>query len=285
MTITGRQRATVIYSSKSLARRLRWVIPDSLEGSRRGALAPPRGISFVGGGDFEKTGQEYLELFGRLGSLMPGHRVLDAGCGIGRMAIPLLDFLDAEGSYAGFDVGKAMIKWCQKKITPLRTDFEFAWAPVYNRKYNPFGWVPGEEFRFPYPDSSFDFVFATSLFTHLTLSDATHYLEEIRRVLRPDGHTLLTFFILHPRSRREIEAGRASLDFRHAVPGGLTIDRREPEAAIAFELEVLEERFARAGLRIREPIHFGLWSNAPGGAAGQDIVVAEVDRPVTTSAR
>jgi SAM-dependent methyltransferase len=272
----GRQRARLVYATKSLARRLRWAIPDTLEGaSRDGGLAIPRGIAFVGKGDFEKTGHEYLDLFKHLGSLEPNQRVLDIGCGIGRMAIPLLGYLDEVGSYSGFDVGKAMVKWCQKEITSRRSDFEFVWAPVYNRKYNPYGRVSGEEFKFPYPDSSFDFVFATSLFTHLTLSDSTHYLEEINRVLRPGGRTLLTFFILRPQSLSEIEAGRAALDFRYPTSGGLTIDRREPEAAMAFDLDVLEARFAQAGLRICEPINFGLWAKNPNGVAGQDIVVAE----------
>jgi SAM-dependent methyltransferase len=191
------------------------------------------------------------------------------------MAIPLLDHLDDEGSYEGFDVGRAMIRWCGRNITPRRPDFRFTWAPVYNRKYNPFGTVAGGDFEFPYPDSSFDFVFATSLFTHLTLADTTRYLAEISRVLRPGGSCFLTFFVLNPHAAAEIEAGRASFQFRHPIPGGLTTNKNEPEAAIAFDLDQLEAKFREAGLAIRPPIHFGLWANNPDGAAGQDIVVAE----------
>ena len=54
----------------------------------------PRGLSFVGCGDFEQIGREYLGHFKELGGLRPDSRVLDIGCGIGRMAIPLMDYLD-----------------------------------------------------------------------------------------------------------------------------------------------------------------------------------------------
>jgi SAM-dependent methyltransferase len=270
----GRQRAQLVYVSKSVARRLRWAVPDLLDRTRGESLTPPRGLAFVGGGDFERTGREFLGYFTELGGLEPGHDVLDVGCGVGRMAVPLLSYLDADGSYAGFDVGREMVRWCQNRITARRADFGFTWAPVYNRKYNPFGTTSGAEYRFPYPGDSFDFVFATSLFTHLTLPDAAHYLREIKRVLRPTGKCLLTFFILRPEALAEIEAGRVSLDFRHPIDGGRTIDPREPEAATGFELAPLETMFAEAGLAIESPIHYGRWANAPEGLAGQDIVVA-----------
>jgi SAM-dependent methyltransferase len=271
----GRQRAQLVYVSKSLARRLRWAVPDLLDGARGEALTPPRGLAFVGGGDFERTGREFLGYFTELGGLRPGHDVLDVGCGVGRMAVPLLTYLEEDGSYAGFDVGREMVRWCQKRITARRADFKFTWAPVYNRKYNPFGTTSGAEYRFPYPDDSFDFVFATSLFTHLMLPDASHYLREIKRVLRPTGKCLLTFFILRPEALAEIDAGRVSLDFRHPIDGGRTIDPREPEAATGFELPTLETMFTEAGLTIETPIRYGRWANAPEGLAGQDIVVAE----------
>lgn len=270
----GRQRAKVVYVSKSVARRVRWAVPDLIEGARGSrTLNPPRGLAFVGGGDFERTGQEFLGHFTGLGGLEPHHDVLDVGCGVGRMAAPLVPYLDG-GSYAGFDVGREMVRWCRRRISSQRPDFEFTWAPVYNRKYNPFGTISGSEYRFPYPDSSFDFVFATSLFTHLMRRDAAHYLSEIARVLRPGGRTLLTFFILTPDALAEIEAGHVSLDFRHPIEGGRTIDEREPEAATAFEVETLERFFADAGLEIDRPIHHGHWANRPAGLAGQDIVVA-----------
>ena len=158
--------------------------------------------------------------------------MLDVGCGIGRMALPLTCYLEG-GSYAGFDVGREMVRWCQRTITPRWPNFEFSWASVYNGKYNPFGKHAGTEFRFPYEDACFDFAFATSLFTHLLRDEVHHYLGETARVLRPGGTCLLTFFLLTPEAEAEIAAGRAML--RLPPPGRRRPDHRpgQPEEAVA----------------------------------------------------
>jgi ubiquinone/menaquinone biosynthesis C-methylase UbiE len=268
-------RDKAVYLLKGVARRVVFAPADLLRRlRRRGEPVPPRGLSFVGGGDFEATGREFLGHFTELGGLEPGDRVLDIGCGIGRMAIPLTGYLDG-GSYAGFDVGRAMVRWCRRNITPRYPEFEFTWAPIHNAKYNPFGDVSATEFRFPYPDASFDFAFATSIFTHLRRDEVSHYLAETARVLRPGGSCLLTFFLLTAESEREVAAGAADLAFTHPIEGGAkTTDPQVPEEAVAFGLDQVREMLAGAGLALREPVHAGTWANAPDGASYQDIIVA-----------
>ena len=264
-------RARAIYLLKALARRARWAPSDLLR--PRGEMVPPRRLSFVGAGDFEQTGREFLGYFTDLAGLRPNDRVLDIGCGIGRMAVPLTGYLEG-GSYAGFDVGREMIRWCRRNITPRHPSFEFTWAPVHNAKYNPFGHLDGTEFSFPYEDASFDFAFATSLFTHLRLDEARHYLSETGRVLRPGGRCLLTFFLLTPEAERAVATGRAMLDMRHPVEGGATTDPRQPEEAIAFRPELIRELMGGAGLEVCEPVHHGAWSGAEGALTLQDLIVA-----------
>ncbi len=275
MSVAQRRIAPqAVYLAKAAARRVRYGPSDLLRRDADGGLRPPRRLSFVGGGDFEQTGQQFLGFFRELGGLQPDARVLDVGCGIGRMAVPLIEYLE-EGSYAGFDIGREMVRWCRRRIGARRPDFEFTWAPVYNGKYNPFGRVAPAEFRFPYDDASFDFAFATSVFTHLLRDDARHYLDEVARVLRPGATCLLTFFLLTPEAQRGIAAGEAMLPFDHPTDGGLVISRREPEAAVAYPATDVCEWMAAAGLRVREPIHHGVWSGAPEGLTLQDIVIAE----------
>ncbi len=267
-------RAKALYLAKALARRIVFAPADLLRRLRGGGeLVPPRGLSFVGGGDFEATGSEFLGHFTELGGLRPSDRVLDIGCGIGRMAIPLSGYLDG-GSYAGFDVGRAMIRWCRRHLASRHPEFEFEWAPIHNAKYNPFGNLSAAEFRFPYPDSSFDFAFATSLFTHLVRDEVRHYLAETARVLKPGGSCLLTFFLLTPESEAEIAAGTAALAFTHPIEGGATTDPGLPEEAVAFGVDEVRAMLDEAGLAVRDPIHRGQWANAPGAPSYQDIVVA-----------
>jgi hypothetical protein len=55
---------------------------------RRKELIPPRHLNFVGHGNFEATGDEFLRYFIDFGDLKPEHQVLEIGCGVGRMARP-----------------------------------------------------------------------------------------------------------------------------------------------------------------------------------------------------
>lgn len=275
----GRTRAQAIYIAKAAGRRLAWAPADLLRLLRAdGRRLPPRGLSFVGRSDFEQTGAEFLAHFRELGGLAPTDRVLDVGCGIGRMAIPLTGYLQG-GSYEGFDVGREMIRWCRRHVTPRHPDFGFTWVPIYNRKYNPFGSISATEFRFPYDDDSFDFALATSLFTHLTPADARHYLGELGRVLRPGAKSLLTFFLITPDSQRAMQAGRAAFRFQADSDGALTIDPRLPEEAVAFSLEQIDAMLGEAGLSALEPIHPGEWAGAPGARSFQDIVIAQARKP------
>jgi SAM-dependent methyltransferase len=271
-TVRRSVRERGVYLGKALARRLLWG-PSDLLHRLRGDDLPPRGLSFVGRGDFEAVGREFAGFFRELGGLRPDDRVLDMGCGIGRMAIPLTAYLEG-GSYAGFDVGRAMIRWCRRHITPEHRGFQFSWAPVYNGKYNPFGTLSATEFRFPYESSSFDFAFATSLFTHLLRDDMRHYVAESARVLKPGGTCFFTFFLLTPDAEREVAGGRA-LPFVYPIEGGGSIlDPREPELGVAYPLDEVRAVLAEAGLELSEPVRHGLWANAPGGLTLQDIVVA-----------
>ena len=174
---------------------------DRLTG-RADPLIPPRRRQFVGRGDFAATGEEFLAHFLELAGLAPADRVLEVGCGIGRMARPLARFLDpAQGSYEGFDVDREGIGWCRRAYARRHPNFRFQVADLYNRRYHPGGQHSASEYRFPYDDASFDLVIATSVFTHLLEQEADHYLAETARVLAPGGRLFATFFVLDDDSR------------------------------------------------------------------------------------
>ncbi len=122
--------------------------------------------------------------------------VLDIGCGVGRTARYLCDLVGSEGSYEGFDIAEAGIRWCQKNITPAFPHFRFQWTPVFHPHINPDPSLPpATALEFPYPDQSFDFAFAHSVFTHLLPDVTQHYFEEVARVLRPGGILYGTWFL------------------------------------------------------------------------------------------
>ena len=244
---------------------------------RRDNLIPPRRLVFIGSGDFQKIGNEFVEHFKRLAGLEAHHRVLDVGCGIGRMAIPLTKYLSATGSYEGFDIVPQGIEWCLKQISPRFPNFNFRLADIRNTEYNPDGVVTADIYRFPYADGSFDFVFATSVFTHMLPREVKNYLSEIARVLRPGGRCLITWFLLNPESRELIDKGRSDLDFRYPVDGCLTINTRIPEEAIAYAEDYALELYAQQ-LTLDRPVRYGSWSGRSDYLSYQDLCIAQKSR-------
>lgn len=238
------------------------------------SMIPPRSMIFVGHGDFIKIGQEFKNYFIELANLQPGDRVLDVGCGIGRMAIPLTDYLSKEGEYWGFDIVKKGIDWCQRRISKKFGNFHFQHSDVYNKHYNPSGKIQAQSFHFPFDDEYFDFIFLTSVFTHMHPSDLENYLGEISRVLKTGGKCLSTFFIINEESAKLIRSGFSTLDFLHEIPGCLTTNENDPEAAIAYPEEFVLGLFKKYGLAIDQPIHYGSWCNRDTFLTYQDLIIA-----------
>ena len=238
-------------------------------------MVPPASMVFVGIGDFERVGKEFRRYFIELGALKSCERILDVGCGIGRMAIPLTEYLSSEGRYEGFDIVREGIEWCTGRITPRFGNFRFQHSDVFNKHYNPGGKIAAADYRFPFDDASFDFAFLTSVFTHMFPRDLENYLSELARVLKPGGRCLITLFLLNEESRTAISAGRSELDFRHEVPGGcLTSSPKDPEAAIAYDERTMFDLFERFGLKVGQPVHYGSWCGREEHLSFQDIVVA-----------
>lgn len=241
---------------------------------RRDSLTAPRSISCIGAGDSVKIREEFLRYFVEFGGLKPEHQVLDVGCGTGRIAAALLPYLDKNGSYDGFDIVKAGIDWCVKKITAKSPRFRFLHADIFNKAYNPDGRYKAHEYQFPYPAASKDFVFLTSVFTHMLPDEVAHYLFEIARVMKPDATCLITFFLVNAESRRLLVAGKTHQNFSYDHRGFWTTDPETPETAVAYDEFWARRLFEKCGLEIIEPVHYGSWSGRQNFLSYQDLVIA-----------
>jgi len=236
-------------------------------------LIPPRRLRQIICGDFERGGNQDLELFKTLVGLRPEESVLEIGCGPGRMAVALARFLDGKGSYEGMDIDETFIRWCQEHITPRFPSFHFTHAHVFNKTYNPGGRVAACDYTFPYADNSFDFVFLMSVFTHMLPEDMKHYLLEIARVLRASGRCLITFFLLNPGSLSMVQVGRAAFKFVNCFDGYRTATD-VAEDAVAYDETFIRQLYQNCGLKLVEPIHYGSWCGSHHSLIFQDFVVA-----------
>lgn len=237
-------------------------------------MFPPDMKNFVGKGNFEQIGIEFLNYFINISKLKPNEHVLDVGCGIGRMAIPLTKYLDKSGRYEGFDIVKEGIDWCEEKITPKYPNFHFQLADIYNSRYNPAGVYSAGSYKFPYEDKSFDFVFLTSVFTHMLLIDVKNYMLEINRVLKNDGRCFITFFLLNEESEKLIDSGLSKFPFKYELSDCRVQNKDILEGAVAYEENKIKEIFKESGFEIKEPIYYGFWSGRKHILTFQDAVIA-----------
>ena len=126
---------------------------------------------------FLDTGRAQAALFRRLlerhaGSLEDMAAILDFGCGCGRIARWWADLRGP--AVFGCDPNRQLVHWCRAHL------------PFLNAA------TSEEEPPLPYPDASFDFAYALSIFTHLPEQRARPWMAELRRVIRPGGYLLLT---------------------------------------------------------------------------------------------
>lgn len=106
--------------------------------------------------------------------VQPGHRVLDACCGTGDLALAA----EREGGYVtGLDFSPAMLERARRKSSSIE-------------------WVEGDMLALPFADGTFDS--ATVGFGVRNVSDLERGVAELHRVLRPGGR-LAILEITHPR--------------------------------------------------------------------------------------
>ena len=210
-----------------------------------------------------------------LRDLQPQERVLDIGCGIGRMAVPLTQYLSDAGSYLGIDIVKPGIAWCERNISSVYPNFNFRHLDLRHPLYNPEGPVSAADFRFPFADDSFDFICLTSVITHIDSAVLMNYAREIARLLAPGGRCFTTAFLVNPPTREKLRCGdgRIAIDPEQEGPE-FHADPAAPMAAVAYNEDFLLEKFLRFGRRrLRKPV-YGCWSGRQ-SAVFQDICIFE----------
>jgi SAM-dependent methyltransferase len=97
--------------------------------------------------------------------------ILDFGCGCGRVA---RYWRSLDVAVHGTDLNPRLVDWCRRHLILGRFQSNGLMPPL------------------AYGEGQFGLVYALSVFTHLPESLQLPWVSELRRVLRPGGHLLLT---------------------------------------------------------------------------------------------
>jgi SAM-dependent methyltransferase len=236
---------------------------DALTMRARHPLVPPNRLNSNGAGDYLSVGRNWRARFVEHG-LEPHHSVLDVGCGTGRIAAALTDYLTPDARYLGLDVLRPSIEWAARAFKPF-PHFAFRWVDVRNPYYNPKGLSAA---HLPFESRAFDFSFMTSVFTHLHDDVAARYLKEVARALKPGGTFVASWYLV----TNQTFSAPTRFSFQHNR-GHYRLERSTDEAyAIAYADDWVLKQYDSAGLHVAKVL-LGSWQANP-GYAGQDVIVA-----------
>ena len=141
---------------------------------------------------FIKTAVRDVKRLERLAELNENSRLLDWGCGAGRLAIGIREHYKAGriADYHGVDVQPDVIGWARENLTA--PGYRFTCVDVANERYNPAG-LPDRTIAAD--PGAVDVFYAYSVFSHMNDHDTPAYLQLIGEALSPDGRAFVTCFV------------------------------------------------------------------------------------------
>jgi SAM-dependent methyltransferase len=232
----------------------------------------------VGGGDPELVAQEVVTVIEKYAKLNAGDSILDVGCGCGRIATALTQYVGRESHYIGIDIVPGLISFAKDFITPRYPYFNFLLLNESNSSYEWWRQKEGEIGVAKLTDGvsaqSIDLAISVSLFTHLDYAPALEMLTSIHHVLKNDGRVFMTLFVLDAAAPEGIEAGRTAFSFKHRTPTGKLFAERsdDPTFAVAYDDALLDELISSAGFQLERRVR-GYWSIGGTGETFQDVLI------------
>ena len=221
---------------------------------------------------FDTIGQQFAKLLADHAGLTPSTKLLDLGCGTGRLTKPLQGTL-TEGSYHGLDVHPRFLDFCRQTYTA--PNFQFDHLDIRHDEYNPEGKIETTNARLPYATNSFDLVAAVAVFNHFHTSWVFQYVREMGRVLKPRGVLFATILLLNKQSMEFINTRKEPpYSFQHRTPESWHDFRDRPLFNVAHPEEAIRRVFIKSNLMIREPISYGQWCRTQAGLTGPDVIFA-----------
>jgi len=189
-------------------------------------------------------------------------KVLEVGCGTGRVSVPFIKHLDK--NYHAFDNNLCFIEYCRT------LGGNFTYLDVFHDDWNPAGTIDPLQVEFPYRSRQFSAVFSMVVFNHFRYTWFEHYCSEISRVLTKGGKFFTTLIV----AKEPQEEKQPPFQFKHRTDTEWYDYRDAPLYNIAFPEILIRRALIKHGLMIAEPIRYGSWNKSPLALSGFDVVMA-----------
>jgi len=219
---------------------------------------PPKERIYIGDGQFREIGCAIAKAVIKTAGLRQQSAVLDIGSGIGRLALPLTQWLNAEGRYLGIEIGTEGVSWCIENITAKYPNFRFIHADIQNDYYNPAGQGTSAGFRLQGDPGTFDIAVFASVFTHLNAVDAEAWLSHVSKALRPDGRVWSTWFSMDDETTRNCRAGKSTIGLCYEEDGVFWQGADKSPGAVGCAPWKMRELFERHGFTVLKS-YVGTW--------------------------
>src|SRR5262249_35046667 len=183
---------------------------------------------------FRESGRDTVRSIISLCGFGSDARVLEIGCGCGRVAAALASHLSDKGRYDGFDVAAPLIEGCRDELEPRLPQVHFRLADdVFAGGHNPTGHKDAAAFAFPYENERFDLAILCSVLTHMLPDAIENYLRQTARVLVPGGSAFISVLLFDGAAEIAVRNRTTIFDFRYPIGPCLTFDPQHPEEGIA----------------------------------------------------
>lgn len=234
---------------------------------------------WVGGSDPEMVGQASSAIVTRLLPLPGTAKILDFGCGIGRVLASLRKQGVVSQPIVGMDIMPPVVDFCNAHLKPNMPGLNFELINDKNDHYDQFieqnSGKSQDVLTLEYKNY-FNVGYAFSVFTHVTKQDFGSLLKFVSSMMVPGGRFLFTCFELNEFSRYMIRHGQSMfpLTNKEEWEGGqiLVGDGRDPLAFIAFDRSLVEQMVWDAGMAITK-VEYGCWMGGSIGASLQDVMI------------
>ena len=200
------------------------------------------------------------------------HSILDMGCGVGRFSYAMAPYLGEDQKVYGCDLDPRCANWSAENA---------GYTEVVQNSLQP---------PLPWPDEKFDFIYALSVFTHLTFDHQLRWTWELLRLLKPRGVMMITThglgflgpaLVNNPdwQNREYLLIDESAIFAALSIAGGDSIEGQR-EVATFHNREAVAMQFDPLTLDLHEPVSSMaggqsmniLAKTTPGGITVADVI-------------